>query len=197
MIWVTILSRMSYVDYECMFAAQHLAKRNPTSVLDIGSYRHFIIGLLASYKVTTIDIRKRETFSDNEIVLLSDAKQLGVPSDSSEAIVSLCALEHFGLGRYGDEFDIDADRKAFSEMVRVLKPGGILIFTTTLTRAAPSIAFNAHRIYDLEMIRGLCGRLKVCEERFFSHRLGSYCSLEEVSNSPTVWDVYCGCWTKS
>lgn len=187
----------SYVDYECMFATRHLAKRNPTSILDIGSYRYFVIGLLASYKVTTLDIRKREPCSDNETVLTCDAKQLDIPSNSFDSIVSLCACEHFGLGRYGDDFDIDADTKAFNEMVRVLKPGGILVFTTTITRATPSIAFNAHRIYDYKMIRGLCDGLKLCEEKFFSHRLGSYCSLEEVSNSDAVWDVYCGCWTKS
>jgi SAM-dependent methyltransferase len=187
----------SYVDYECMFAARHIAERNPTSILDIGSYRHFVVGLLASYKVTTLDIRKRDCCSDNETVLTCDAKKLDIPSNSFDTIVSLCALEHFGLGRYGDEFDINTDTKAFNEMRRVLKPEGILVFTTTITRATASIAFNAHRIYDYEMIRGLCGGLKLCEEKFFSHRLESYCSFEEVSNSSAVWDVYLGCWTKS
>lgn len=187
----------SYIDYECEFAARNLAKRNPTTVLDIGSYRHFVIGLLASYKVTTLDIRKRESSLDNENILTSDAKQLDIPSDSFDAIVSLCALEHFGLGRYGDEFDLDADKKAFNEMVRVLKPGGILVFTTTITKAAPSIAFNAHRIYDYEMIRALCERLELGEEKFFSHKMGKFCSLEQVSNWSAVWDVYCGCWIKS
>lgn len=187
----------SYIDYECMFAARHLAARNPTSILDIGSYRHFSIGLLASYKVTILDIRKREPCLDNETVLTGDAKQLDIPSNSFDAIVSLCALEHFGLGRYGDEFDLVADKKAFNEMVRVLKPGGILVFTTTITRAAPSIAFNAHRIYDYEMIRSLCERLDLGEETFFSHEDGQFCSWEQVTNLPKVWDVYCGCWTKA
>lgn len=187
----------SYVDFECMFAARHLAKRNPTSILDIGSYRHFVIGLLASYKLTTVDIRERKLSSDNETVLTCDAKRLDIPSNSFDAIVSLCALEHFGLGRYGDEFDIDADRKAFNQMIRVLRPGGILVFTTTITRAAASIAFNAYRIYNYEMIRALCNGLNLYEEKFFSRQLRSYCSLEGVSNSSWVWDVYCGCWTKS
>lgn len=186
----------SYANYECEFAARNLAKRNPTTVLDIGSYRHFVIGLASSYKVTTLDIRKRDSSLDNETVLTSDAKKLDIPSDSFDAIVSLCALEHFGLGRYGDEFDLDADKKAFSEMIRVLRPGGILVFTTTITRDAPSIAFNAHRIYDHEMIRALCERLELGEENFFSHKMGKYCSLEQVSNLPAVWDVYCGCWIK-
>lgn len=187
----------SYADFECAFAARNLAKKNPKTVLDIGSYRHFVVGLLASYKVTTLDIRKRESSLDNETVLTSDAKQLNIRSDSFDAIVSLCALEHFGLGRYGDGFDPDADEKAFEEMVRVLKPGGILVFTTTITRAAPALAFNAHRIYDYEMIRALCEGLELSEEKFFSHKMGKLCSLEQVSNLPAVWDVYCGCWIKN
>jgi SAM-dependent methyltransferase len=186
----------SYIDYECEFATRNLSKRNPTTILDVGSYRIFLLGLLASYKVTTLDVRKRKSSLDNEIVLTSDAKQLNIPSNSFDAIVSLCALEHFGLGRFGDEFDLDADKKAFNEMVRVLKPNGILIFTTTITRSAPSIAFNAHKIYDYKMIRALCEKLELCEETFFSHKMGKFCSLEQVSNLPTVWDVYCGCWIK-
>ena len=186
----------TYVDFECEFAARNLAKRNPKMVLDIGSYRHFIIGLMASYKVTTIDIRERVSSLNNETVLTCDAKQLDIPFDSFDAIVSLCALEHFGLGRYGDEFDIDADKKAFNEMIRVLKPGGILIFTTTITKGCPSIVFNAQRIYNYEMIRTLCERLELVEENFFSHKIGKFCSLEQVTNVPSVWDVYCGCWIK-
>ncbi|PXF61467.1 MAG: hypothetical protein C4B59_04330 [Candidatus Methanogaster sp.] len=186
----------SYIDYECEFAARSLSKRNPTTILDVGSYRHFVIGLLASHKVTTIDVRKWKSSLDNETVLTSDAKQLDIPSNSFDAVVSLCALEHFRLGRYGDEFDLDADKKAFKEMVRVLKPNGILVFTTTITRTAPSIAFNAHRIYDYDMIRALCQRLKLGEEEFFSHKMGKFIPLEHVSNLPAVWDVYCGCWIK-
>lgn len=44
-------------DYECAFAARHLKQRKPSNILDIGSYRHFILGMLAHYDVTTIDVR--------------------------------------------------------------------------------------------------------------------------------------------
>ena len=88
-----------FIDYECEFSARNLAKRRPRSVLNIGSYRHFIIGLLAGYEVTSLDIRKRKSDLGNETVLTADAKQLDIPSDSFDAVVSLCALEHFELGR--------------------------------------------------------------------------------------------------
>lgn len=185
-----------YMDYECGFAARHVQKSNPGAVLDIGSYRLFVIGMLAGYKVTTIDVRPRESSLRNETIVTSDAKKLDIPSNTFDMVTSLCALEHFGLGRYGDEFDIDADKKAFDEMIRVLKPGGLLMFSTTITRGAPSIAFNGHRIYDFAMIRAFCKNLECVEEGIFSNTLAGGCSLEQVVDRPAKWDVYCGCWKK-
>jgi len=186
----------NFVDYECAFAAYHINRLNPQDILDIGSYRHFILGMLSHFKVTTIDVRDRKPFSDNEVVVTCDAKNLDLLDDSFDVVMSLCTLEHLGLGRYGDEFDVAADRKAFAEMVRVLRPGGHLVFTTTITRAQPSIAFNAHRIYSYGMLRAFCAGLICIEEKFYSHKIQDFCSGEEVTAEPNAWDVYCGCWQK-
>lgn len=186
----------SYIDYECSFATRHLNRSVPQSVLDIGSYRHYILGLLSHFPVTTIDVRARPPASVNETVITADAKALGLPDSSFDAVISLCAVEHFGLGRYGDPFDIDADKKALAEMIRVLKPGGQLILTTTLTRATPALAFNAHRIYNLEMIHRLCRGMKCVEESFYSNSLNRSCEYPEVTQNPSSWDVYLGCWER-
>ena len=186
----------TYMDFECEFAVRHLQKNHPASVLDIGSYRLFVIGMLAGYKVTTIDIRPRESTMTNETVVTSDAKELKIPAGSFDMVTSLCSLEHFGLGRYGDDFDMAGDKKAFGEMIRVLKPGGLLVFSTTITRSAPAIAFNAHRIYSYPMIRRFCQPMECVEEGFFSNTLGTACTLEQVVSEPREWDVYAGCWRK-
>jgi SAM-dependent methyltransferase len=186
----------NYMDAECEFTSGHLRAAKPGSVLDIGSYRLYVLGMLANYNVTTLDIRERKGVLENETVLTSDAKKLEMPSDTFDAVVSLCALEHLGLGRYGDEFDADSDKKAFAEMVRVLKPGGVLIFSTAISRATPSIAFNAHRIYSLEMIHEFCSGLDAVEEKFYSQAKDVFCLHEEISDLHAVWDIYCGCWRK-
>ena len=187
----------NFVDHECAFASFHIRRVKPGKILDIGSYRHFILGLLAHYSVTTVDVRPRNPAVENEGTVTCDAKNLTLSDDSFDLVLSLCSLEHFGLGRYGDEFDPAADRKAFFEMVRVLRPGGSLIFTTPITRAAPSIAFNAHRIYNHPMLQSFCAGLTCEEERFFSHEKKGFCSFEEVTDKPRWWDVYCGCWKKA
>jgi len=186
----------TFVDFECAFAAQNIQRSAPRSILDLGSYRHFILGLLAHSPVTTVDVRNRRPLSPQETVLTGDAKKLDLPDRSFDLVLSLCALEHFGLGRYGDAIDIQADHKAFREMIRVLKPGGHLIFSTTITRARPAIGFNAHRIYSYAMLQDFCAGLTLSDEKCFSHRLKSFCPLEEVTSDPQGWDVYCGCWQK-
>lgn len=191
---------IGYVDWECTFTADHMRRIQPDQTLDVGSYRHFVLGLLAHYSVTSVDVRPRQATLAGESVVTCDAKDLRLPDASFDAVVSLCALEHFGLARYGDGFDVEADRKAFAEMLRVLKPGGRVIFSTTVRRSAPVLAFNAHRIYSLELLRALTAGLSCEEERFFSRAEGRFCSFEELRFTEPPdgdsWDVYCGCWRK-
>jgi SAM-dependent methyltransferase len=186
-----------YKDCECEFASKHIKSINPKDILDIGSYRLYIIGLLAYYNISTIDVRERSQTLENEVSHTCDAKRLMLPNNSFDMVVSLNSIEHFGLGRYGDTFDGDADVKAVHEMIRVLKIGGYLLFTTTITQGAPSIAFNAHRIYNYKMIKYFCRNLDPVEEKFYSHFEGKY--LENIANittKPREWDVYLGCWRK-
>jgi len=181
---------------ECSFAAWHIYDKKPESILDVGSHRQFIYGMLAFHEITTIDVRDRKSPFANEKIITCDSKSIALPDSSFDAVVSLCALEHFGLGRYGDEFDIDGDIKSMQEMIRVLKPGGHLIFTTSLTNAKPSICFNAHRVYNHEMIKELCAGLTCIEEKSFIIREQKLGSIQEATELPGDWDVYLGCWQK-
>jgi SAM-dependent methyltransferase len=180
-----------------MFASKIIAQKKPTSILDIGSFRIFIIGLLSFYKITTIDLRKRKSFLKNETIITRDAKNLLLPDNSFDIVVSLSCLPHLGLGRYGDKLDLDADKKVFKEIIRVLKPGGILIFSSYITKRSPFIAFNAHRTYNYQMFKALCNGLELREEKFYSFEKNSYCSLDQITDKRNCYDIYCGCWGKN
>lgn len=186
----------TYIHHECEFASVHVARVSPSRILDVGSYRTFVLGMLAGHQVVTVDVRPRDSISKNEIVKVCDAKALDLENGSVDAITSLCAIEHFGLGRYGDDFDPDGDRKAIEEMKRVLRPGGHLIFTTTITRGKRAIAFNAHRIYDHSAIHDLCQGLELVEEQFYSYTHRRLCDYSEVTSKARDFDFYLGCWKK-
>jgi len=81
----------NYVNYECAFTAGHLSRLKPQSILDVGSNRIFILGLLANYEVTTLDVRKREPATENENVVTSDAKAIKLPDGSFDVI----GVEHY------------------------------------------------------------------------------------------------------
>lgn len=184
------------VDLQCEFVAYHLHNKKPKRILDIGSFRHFIIGMLAHYDLTTIDFRNRKSILNNETILTCDAKALNIPSNSFDSVISIGSVYVFGLGRYGDEFDLDADVKAFNEMIRVLKPGGLLIFTTSISAVQPTILFNRTRVYNYEIIKGFCDGLDCVEDKFCNNRTGNVLALEELTTDPTTFDVYMGCWRK-
>jgi SAM-dependent methyltransferase len=183
-------------DLEFEFASYHLFKASPSNILDIGSYRHFIIGLLAHYNVTSVDIRERKSILANENIVTCDAQKLIFSDSSFDAVISLEALPHFGLCRYGDDFDMDSDIKVFNEMIRVLKPGGYLIFSTAITRAQPFIAFNARRNYSYAMIKEFCRSLECIKEKFIKVSEERFCSFEELTAEPNYFDYYIGCWQK-
>jgi SAM-dependent methyltransferase len=188
-------------DFECTFAAEHIFRIKPTKILDIGSYRSFINGLLAHYDVTTVDVRSREPLLANETVITTDAKELDIPDESFELVLSMCSIEHFGVGRYGDEIDMEGDLDAFTEMVRVLKRGGHLIFTTTLRNGRPVLAFNEQRIYNVDLIHELTKSLTCEDERAYNREQQRFCRLDELpldeDRSPrSWWHIYCGCWRK-
>lgn len=184
-------------EFEYEFVARRLSRLpSATNILDIGSHRQFILGLLSYRKITTLDVRKRMPSVENETVITCDARQIDLPDNTFDVVTSVSSVEHFGLGRYGDEFDLDADKKALKEMIRVLKPGGYLIFTTVITGTKPFIAFNAHRVYSLEMIKQMVGDMQCIEEKIVSCDTKEICSISEVTKIPWAYDVYCGIYQK-
>ena len=83
-------------------------------------------------EVSVVDVRSLEPISGLSTIK-ADARHLAqVPAGSVDSISCLHALEHFGLGRYGDEIDPRAWETALSEMVRILAPGGIMYLSVPI-----------------------------------------------------------------
>lgn len=65
--------------------------------------------------------------------------------ENIESISSLCALEHFGLGRYGDDINPEGCFEAFNSIQRVLAPGGRAYIAVPIGKE--HVEFDAHRIF--------------------------------------------------
>jgi hypothetical protein len=63
-----------------------------------------------------------------------------------DSLSCLHALEHFGLGRYGDPIDPSGHEKGVRNMAALLKPGGTFYLSTPIGRER--VEFNANRVFD-------------------------------------------------
>jgi SAM-dependent methyltransferase len=186
-----------YREFETAFAACHIRRCSPESILDIGSRRTFLAGVACYYDLLSVDIRPRPAAFAGERVIVGDAGRIPLPDDSCDFVLSLNAVEHFGLGRYGDQINPNADRLAFVEWRRILKPGGVLLFSTTISSNGFAVAFNAHRVYGLQNLKVMLDGFLLVEEKFFCNSRNEVVNFENLNTPHRGWDVYAGCYLKA
>ncbi|MBT3621750.1 MAG: DUF268 domain-containing protein [Flavobacteriales bacterium] len=134
----------------------HIAKRiynnNPKKHLDIGSRIDGFIAHLAVFrKVEVLDIRSLDSKVENIVFKQEDLMQPQVSLyDYCDSISSLHAIEHFGLGRYGDQVDYFGYLKALNNIAKILRKGGVFYFSVPI--GPQRIEFNAHRVFSLSYL---------------------------------------------
>lgn len=133
--------------HQDLWAARKIYTARPAAHLDVGSrIDGFVAHLLTFMPVTVIDIRPLPSTIDGLTFLQADATDLtGIQDNSIASLSSLHAVEHFGLGRYGDPVEPDACFRAMRALARVLRPGGRLYFSVPI--GVERVEFNAHRVF--------------------------------------------------
>lgn len=132
-----------------LLVAQKIYVNNPLKHVDIGSRIDGFVAHVASFReIELLDIRKMDSNIPNvrftQADLMDDSK---IPVDYCDSISCLHALEHFGLGRYGDPIDPYGHLKGFRNITRILKSGGTFYFSVPM--GIQRIEFNAHRVFGL------------------------------------------------
>jgi hypothetical protein len=146
-----------------LWAARRVYARRPERHIDIGSrIDGFVAHILTFMPVEVIDIRSLESNIPGLTFIQEDATNLNRFTDQSVvSISSLHAIEHFGLGRYGDPISPTACFDAMRSLARVLALGGQLYFSVPIGRQR--VEFNAHRIFDPFTIIEQFGDLKLVD----------------------------------
>jgi len=73
--------------------------------------------------------------------------------DAYDSISSLHAIEHFGLGRYGDPVDYYGHLKAIDNITKILRKEGRFYFSAPIGKQR--IEFNAHRVFSVQYLMDL------------------------------------------
>lgn len=138
-----------------LYVAQKVFERKPVKHVDVGSRIDGFVSNVASFReIEVIDIRRMDSTIEN--VSFKQADMMNgdhVPSDYCDSISSLHAIEHFGLGRYGDPIDPDGHLKGFRNITKMLRGGGIFYFSVPM--GSQRIEFNAHRVFGMQYLMEL------------------------------------------
>ncbi len=134
--------------WQDLLVARRVVEINPDRHLDVGSrIDGFVAHLLAFRSVEVVDIRELPPTIPGLTFIKSDARTLqGIDDLSVISLSSLHALEHFGLGRYGDQLDPEGHHRGLRAVQRVLAPDGRLWVSFPIGNG--KVQFNAQRVLD-------------------------------------------------
>ena len=146
--------------HQDLLIARRIFHNNPTRHIDIGSRIDGLVAHVASFRqVEVLDIRDLQSPGENIRFCQADLMDRDFAwVDYCDSISCLHALEHFGLGRYGDRIDYRGHLTGWQNIYKMLKAGGKLYFSVPI--GEQRIEFNAHRVFSVPYL------LKMIEKRY-------------------------------
>ena len=114
----------------------------------------FVSHVASFREIEVIDIRPVE--SDASGITFHCLDFMGLPEEwhgAADSVSCLHVLEHFGLGRYGDDIAADGWLRGLRSLHALLEDNGTL-YLAVPTGEIQRIEFNAHRVFSLPYLRG-------------------------------------------
>jgi SAM-dependent methyltransferase len=140
--------------HQDLLVARRIHSNNPSIHVDVGSRVGGFVAHVASFRpIEVYDIRPLSVTIPNVRFMQADVMapandQLIV--DYCDSLSCLHALEHFGLGRYGDPVNYDGYIAGLNNLYRILKKGGKFYFSVPI--GPQRIEFNAHRVFSVSYL---------------------------------------------
>jgi SAM-dependent methyltransferase len=130
-----------------VFVASRIFQRKPRRHVDVGSRIDGFVGMVASYRdLVAFDLRPPPNTPFGIRFVQADFMSNSFSHDAiCDSLSCLHALEHFGLGRYGDPVDPEGHLKGLNNLYRMLEPEGILYLSVPI--GPQRIEFDAHRVF--------------------------------------------------
>lgn len=133
--------------HQDLLVAQYIYEKNPKRHLDVGSRIDGFVAHVASFReIEILDIRAISKSEHPNIIYTQADLMDGSEYEVTDSLSCLHTIEHFGLGRYGDPINPMGYLTGFKNLVRMLKPGGILYISFPIG-SQNEVHFNAHRVF--------------------------------------------------
>lgn len=142
--------------HQDLLVARRIHLNNPVIHVDVGSRVDGFVAHVASFRtIKVFDIRPLSQQIANIRFLQADFM-----APIKENLIGYCdslsclhAIEHFGLGRYGDSVNYDGYLLGLNNLYLVLKAGGKFYFSVPI--GPQRIEFNGHRIFSMNYLLSL------------------------------------------
>jgi SAM-dependent methyltransferase len=184
--------------WQDLYVARKVFDMSPVRHVDVGSRVDGFVAHVASYRqIEVLDIRANKSTIPGVVFRVADLMdESTVESDYCDSISCLHALEHFGLGRYGDNINVDGWRLGLRNMARMLKPGGLLYLA--VPSGQPHVFFNAHRVFspwEIHHQAEVCSlellEFAICDAVHGVEKQNNLLkSLDDVANMPYALCIY-------
>lgn len=152
--------------WQDLLVAQWIFRDKPIKHVDVGSRIDGFVAHVASFRqLEVIDIRPVNKvipgvkFSQGDMM-----KELPFSKNQRwegycDSLSCLHTIEHFGLGRYGDDIDVLGHEKGLKNLASFLRVGGVLYLSTPI--GLDRVEFNANRVFDPRTIINLAEKYKL------------------------------------
>lgn len=141
--------------YQDLYIAQKIYKTHPQKHVDIGSRIDGFVAHVASFiELEVFDIRKIDQKIPSVSFIQADLMDENFNlKNYCDSISCLHAIEHFGLGRYGDPLKVTGHLIGLANIYGLLKAGGKFYFSTPI--GPQRIEYDAHRVFSVQYLLNL------------------------------------------
>lgn len=136
--------------WQDLLVARAIYQDCPNKHVDIGSRVDGFVAHVASFRECEVfDVRSISTnvpgviFSQADLM---DPDSLSENEACCDSLSCLHAIEHFGLGRYGDPVNPKGYKQGLANMAKLLKSGGTFYLSTPI--GIERVEFNANWVFD-------------------------------------------------
>ncbi|UXY15608.1 DUF268 domain-containing protein [Chitiniphilus purpureus] len=138
--------------HQDLLVAKRIYSARPVRHLDVGSRIDGFVAHCAVFReIEVMDIRPLISRTPNIYYAQADLMSPPVAlAGQFDSVSCLHALEHFGLGRYGDQLDPAGHRHGLNSLATLLKPGGTLYLSVPI--GPQRIEFDAHRVFAISTL---------------------------------------------
>jgi hypothetical protein len=167
--------------WQDLLVARFIRDAEPIKHVDIGSRIDGFVAHIASFReVEVFDIRPMSTaipnitFRQIDIMNSNSFRDLYENEEYCDSLSCLHAIEHFGLGRYGDQINHQGYNNGIQNMAKLLGSDGLFYLSTPIGKER--VEFNANWVFDPRTIIKIAieNNLKLKSLTIFSHDKGVY-----------------------